>query len=81
MMPLLLAFSMFCPLYYSYVFAFQVIFQGPSHVNAGTQVMTSPNGSEIVVPVRTSNAMVIKQLRNTVEQTQNMAEMYREQVA
>lgn len=50
-------------------------------MNAGTQVMTSPNGSEIVVPVRASNAMVIKQLRSTVEQTQNMAEMYREQVA
>jgi len=50
----------------------------PRHVNAGTQVMGSPGHG--TPPVRPTNTMIIKQLRSNLEQTQNMAEMYREQV-
>jgi len=57
-----------------------VEYQGPLQVHAGTQMITSPNGSERRRPVRATNTMVINQLRTTLEQAQNMAEMYREQV-
>ena len=52
--------------------------QLPRHVNAGTQMIRSPNHSP--VPLRPTNGMIIKQLQINLEQTQNMAEMYREQV-
>lgn len=52
--------------------------QGPLHVHAGTQMHESRDGS--LLPVRVTNTLVIKQLRSNLEQTQEMAEMYREQV-
>jgi len=36
--------------------------------------------TESPAPVRMTAQMVVKQLRSNLEQTQNMAEMYREQV-
>ena len=42
--------------------------QLPCHVNAGTQMLTSPGHSP--QPVRVTNGMVIKQLQSNLEQTQ-----------
>lgn len=52
--------------------------QLPRHVNAGTQMIGSPGNTS--PPIRATNIMIIKQLRTNLEQTQNMAEMYREQL-
>jgi len=53
--------------------------QLPLHVNAGTQMLNGSPGHS-PGPVRVTNGMVIKQLQSNLEQTQNMAENYREQV-
>ncbi|XP_066915717.1 coiled-coil domain-containing protein 77-like [Clytia hemisphaerica] len=54
--------------------------QLPMHVNAGTQMSQQHQEGQSPAPVRLTSQMVIKQLRSNLEQTQNMAEMYREQV-
>ena len=49
-------------------------------MNAGTQMSARAGESTSPAPVRMTAQMVIKQLRTNLDQTQNMAEMYREQV-
>ena len=49
-------------------------------MNAGTQMSARADESTSPAPVRMTAQMVIKQLRTNLDQTQNMAEMYREQV-